>query len=64
LLTQDYLKSLMHNKALLQNKNKQKIWPDNQHILLVEDNQVNQAVAIGFLKNLGLQADIANNGLF
>ncbi|MCP3848852.1 MAG: PAS domain S-box protein [Gammaproteobacteria bacterium] len=63
LLTQHYLKSLVHNKALLQNKNKQKSWPDNQRILLVEDNQVNQAVAVGILKNLGLQADIANNGI-
>ncbi len=31
-------------------------------ILLVEDNQINQKVAIHMLGRLGLQADIANNG--
>lgn len=31
-------------------------------ILLVEDVQINQKVALGFLKKLGLDADIANNG--
>ena len=37
-------------------------WPENIRILLVEDNRVNQLVASGILKNLGLSADIANNG--
>ncbi|SMP50205.1 PAS domain S-box-containing protein [Desulfonatronum zhilinae] len=32
-------------------------------VLLVEDNQVNQTVALGILKKLGLQADVAANGL-
>ncbi|WP_028572249.1 response regulator [Desulfonatronum lacustre] len=32
-------------------------------VLLVEDNQVNQTVALGILKKLGLQADVASNGL-
>lgn len=32
------------------------------HVLLVEDNKVNQAVATKMLKNLGCSYDIANNG--
>ena len=31
-------------------------------VLLVEDNEVNQAVAIGLLDRLGLAADVVNNG--
>ena len=36
---------------------------ENKHVLLVEDNEINQMVAIGILEDLGLSADIANNGL-
>ncbi|MDX2002066.1 MAG: PAS domain S-box protein [Chitinophagales bacterium] len=32
-------------------------------LLLVEDNMVNQKVALGSLKAMGLQADVASNGL-
>ncbi|WP_051822172.1 response regulator [Desulfonatronum thiodismutans] len=32
-------------------------------VLLVEDSQVNQTVALGILKKLGLQAAVASNGL-
>ena len=32
-------------------------------ILLVEDNNTNQLVALGILKKLGLNADVANNGV-
>ncbi|MCU7835523.1 MAG: response regulator [gamma proteobacterium symbiont of Taylorina sp.] len=38
-------------------------WPADTRILLVEDNRVNQLVASGILKKLGLGADIAENGL-
>jgi len=33
------------------------------HVLLVEDNPVNQKVAAGLLKQIGILADIANDGL-
>lgn len=32
------------------------------HILLVEDNSINQIVAVGILESLGLSVDIASNG--
>ncbi len=34
----------------------------NQNILLVEDNTINQLVALSMLKNLGLDADVTENG--
>jgi len=37
-------------------------WPEHARILLVEDNQINQIVAMGILNELGLSAVIANNG--
>ncbi len=33
------------------------------HLLVVEDNPVNQRVAVKMLENLGYRADVANNGL-
>lgn len=38
-------------------------WPQNTRILLVEDNATNQIVALGILDILGLEADVAQNGL-
>jgi len=35
----------------------------NSHILLVEDNKVNQVVAVSVLKNIGVTPDVANNGI-
>jgi len=34
----------------------------NQNILLVEDNTINQLVALSMLKNLGLDAEVTENG--
>ncbi len=38
-------------------------WPKDTKLLLVEDNKVNQLVAKGILSNLGLDIDIAENGI-
>ena len=38
-------------------------WPKNLRLLLVEDNVINQEVALGVLEGMGLQADIANDGV-
>ncbi len=38
-------------------------WPLNTRILLVEDNNVNQEVATGLLEDMGLDCDIAENGI-
>jgi len=35
----------------------------NAHILLVEDNPVNQEVALGILEDMGIEVDVAENGL-
>ena len=39
------------------------LWSESTRLLLVEDNRVNQKVAKGLLKKIGLEADIAVNGL-
>ncbi|MEM1169636.1 MAG: response regulator [Cyanobacteria bacterium P01_H01_bin.35] len=40
-----------------------KSWPDGTRILLVEDNQVNQFVFKGYLRKLGLTANLVDCGL-
>ncbi|MBT4837212.1 MAG: response regulator [Methylococcales bacterium] len=39
------------------------IWPENTRLLLVEDNLINQHIMLGIINNLGLEIDIANNGV-
>ena len=55
IVTHDYLQSLDYNQ--------QSQWPANTRLLLVEDNQINQEVALGVLNIIELQADIAGDGL-
>ncbi len=38
-------------------------WSSNTRVLVVEDNPVNQEVTLALLKDLGLMADLAHNGL-
>ena len=65
LVTRHYLKSLEHDDPSgSQQRNMTAYnWPANVRLLLVEDNHINQEVALGILEDLGLGADIASNGL-
>jgi len=56
LIMKDFLRTLQEELSEV-------IWPSNTRILLVEDNPTNQLVAQGMLDMIGLEADIANNGL-
>ncbi|GLS91120.1 hypothetical protein GCM10007916_21890 [Psychromonas marina] len=58
MVTHDYLASLAY-------KNSDKITVDKStvKILLVEDNKVNQMVAVGILKTFGFSCDVAEDGL-
>ncbi|MDP3022365.1 MAG: response regulator [Sulfuricurvum sp.] len=55
LVTKDYLGTLQENTQIQ--------WPADIRILLVEDNTTNQIVAQGMLGMIGLEADVACNGL-
>ena len=57
LVTHHYLQSLNHAKE------GELSWPQNTHILLVEDNYVNQLVAKGILEDLGISTEVADNGV-
>ncbi|RZU47649.1 signal transduction histidine kinase [Fluviicoccus keumensis] len=37
-------------------------WLGGKHVLVAEDNAVNQMVIVGMLRKLGLTSDVANNG--
>jgi len=59
IVTHDYLQSFTHSTI----NNNETIWPENTRILLVEDNRINQQVALGILEHFNLTADIAINGI-
>jgi len=67
LVTHHYLKTLSHSKeSVIENANSimnDKLWTEDTRVLLVEDNQVNQLVASGILANMGIQVDVAADGL-
>ncbi len=62
MVTHQYLQTLSHPE---QEQKKEEAIEKLHHsrILLVEDNQINQMVAAGILEDVGLQVDIAANGL-
>ena len=54
--------SYFSNDSDKQETSQQMKWLDKCNLLLVEDNQINQEVALGMLDDLGLEADVAANG--
>jgi len=59
IITHDYLQSFAHTE-----QNKVNItWPKNTRLLLVEDNRINQQVALGILNSFNLSAEVATNGI-
>ena len=65
LVTRHYIKSLNstnHDHLVFENNLKQK-WPSDTRILLVEDNQINQEVAMGLLEGMNVIVSIAFDGL-
>lgn len=63
LVTSDYLQSLApEQEAPKQIETTNKLDTGNIKLLLVEDNVINQQVAIGVLAELGFNAEIADNG--
>jgi PAS domain S-box-containing protein len=58
------LSDRISRKALLPHsfKSQAASLPTHLHILLVEDNVINQKVAVSILKRLGYRADVAGNG--
>lgn len=64
LVTHDYLQTFITQDAISDTFKKiSNHLEANYRILLVEDNRINQQVALGLLTKLNLQADIAANGL-
>ncbi|MEW6981547.1 response regulator [Colwelliaceae bacterium 6471] len=63
LVTHEYIKTLKPsdtNGPSSKNSNEEL---NGKHILLVEDNRINQMVAIGILKSFGITVDVAINGI-
>lgn len=66
-ISHHYLKTLDYNQSsgtqLPETAECPVEWPSNTRLLLVEDNHVNQEVALGVLDSIGLRADVAGDGL-
>ncbi len=41
----------------------QDVWPESTHILVVDDNEVNQLVAQSYLETFGVSVDVASGGM-
>ena len=62
LVTHHYLKTL-DKETDEQVDDKEGDWPENTRVLLVEDNQVNQIVAMATLEAIGVNVEVAGNGI-
>jgi len=62
LVTHDHLNA-MHKVENEESNTLSTLWPENTRILIVEDNRINQMVAMGVLNELGVSADAVANGL-
>ncbi|MGB2924068.1 MAG: response regulator [Limnothrix sp.] len=62
LVTRHYVQSLYKEKGRSPTVPTARHWSQDTHILLVEDNKVNQMVSKGVFKKLGLEIDIAADG--
>lgn len=51
-----------HSQPIITQYSVSEIEKEQVQILLVEDNRINQKVAINFIEKLGYRADVANNG--
>jgi len=63
LVTQHYLQSLQYEPGSREYMPVSPQWSSNYRLLLVEDNNINQQVALGVLEDLGLTADTAIDGI-
>jgi len=69
LVTHDYLQSLTktstdsHIDNTKANSEESYQWPSNTRLLVVEDNRINQMVALGILEKYSLSAEVAINGI-
>lgn len=60
--TDSRLMNIEESKLVNDQQMSQHPWPEDCRILLVDDNHINLEVALGILAEIGLTADIANNG--
>jgi len=65
LVTHDYLQTFLprQKNADIEDIANDYQWPEGYRILLVEDNKINQHVALGLLENIQLTAEVAHNGV-
>lgn len=62
LITRHYLQALHKQRETLQQVPEKLEWPPDTRVLLVEDNLVNQEVALAILESIFVPAEAADNG--